>query len=38
MIKKKDKRMVQDIGITLSQHWWEHLHEKKHETFMIDTG
>ena len=29
VIKKKDKLMVQDIGIQLGQHWWEHLRENK---------
>ena len=30
--------MVQDIGMASSQRWWEHLHEKKHETLMKDIG
>ena len=36
-IKKKDKRMVQDIGKQPGQHWWKRLHEK-HEALMMDIG
>ena len=36
--KKKDKLIVQDTGIQSGQHWWKRLHEKKHETLMMDIG
>ena len=36
MTKKRDKGVVQDIGVQLGQHWWERLHGKNHETLMMD--
>ena len=38
MIKKKDNRMVQDIGITLRQHWRERLPKQEHEKLMTTIG